>query len=193
MKPKHDITGHKSGYLTVIRMAHTNKSHGKEWRAICKCICGKETDVRPAALKETCKRQIKSCGCMQYVTRRRGKQSSQFKGYEEMNSFYFSNAKRRSIKMGWNFDIDQKFLWELYLKQNRKCALSGVAISFCTRTKNRKIGTASLDRIDSIKGYTKNNVQWVHKDVNNLKMEFNQNDFFTWCKKICLHNNLLSF
>ena len=127
---------------------------------------------------------------MQYKTRLRGKKSPQFRGYEEMNSFYFSNAQRRALKMGWEFDLDMKFLWELYLKQNKRCALSGENINFSVRTKNRKYGTISLDRIDSKKGYTKDNVQWVHKDINNIKMEFPQLDFFKWCKKVVEYNHL---
>jgi len=190
VKPKKDITGYKSGYLTVVRMEITPKSHGNEWRAICKCICGKEVDIRPAALKETCTRQIKSCGCMQWENRRRGKQSSQFGGYEEMNASYLSNSKRRAENKKLKFDLDAKFLWELYLKQNKKCALSGENIFFYKRSRNRKTGNVSLDRIDSTKGYTKENVQWVHKDGNNLKMEFNQKEFLQWCKKITEYNKL---
>jgi len=190
IKPKHDITGHQSGYLEVVKMAITPKSHGNEWRAICKCICGKEIDVRPAALKESCSRQIKSCGCRQYENRCRKGESKQFKGYEEMNASYVSNAKRRAERRGFEFNVDAKFLWELYLKQEKKCALSGVAIFFYTRSKNRKIGNISLDRIDSSKGYTKDNVQWLHKDVNNLKMDFDQKEFLEWCKKIVKHKNL---
>jgi hypothetical protein len=190
LKPKRDITGYKSGYLEVIRMEITPKSHGNEWRAICRCICGKETDVRPAALKEGSSRQIKSCGCMQWENRPRKGMSSQFKGYGEMNASYLSCARRRSLLKNWNFDLDAKFLWELYLKQNKKCALSGEDIFFYTRSRNRKIGNISLDRKDSKKGYTKDNVQWVHKDINNLKMEFDQNEFLNWCKKIVEYNKL---
>ena len=71
MRPKYDITGLKSGHLEVVRMEITPKSHGNEWRAICKCVCGKEVDVRPATLKETYCRRIKSCGCRQWENKLR--------------------------------------------------------------------------------------------------------------------------
>jgi len=44
--------------------------------------------------------------------------------------------------------------------------------------------TASLDRIDSSKGYTPDNTQWLHKRVNKSKMEFDQKDFITMCRAV---------
>ena len=46
---------------------------------------------------------------------------------------------------------------------------------------NKRIGNASLDRIDSSKGYVKDNIQWVHKDVQIMKNKFSE-DYF---KQIC--------
>ena len=48
--------------------------------------------------------------------------------------------------------------------------------------------TASLDRIDSSKGYTIDNIQWLHKDINKMKWDFSQEKFLELCKKIV--NNL---
>jgi hypothetical protein len=44
--------------------------------------------------------------------------------------------------------------------------------------------TASLDRIDSSKGYCEDNVQWVHKDINRMKNTFDQDYFISLCKLI---------
>jgi hypothetical protein len=41
--------------------------------------------------------------------------------------------------------------------------------------------TASLDRIDSNKGYTKDNVVWVHKNVNAFKNCLSHKDFIKIC------------
>lgn len=59
-------------------------------------------------------------------------------------------------------------------------------ISACR--KKAKESTASLDRIDSSKPYVKDNVQWVHKVVNNMKWDFDQNEFIEWCKIIASNN-----
>jgi hypothetical protein len=73
--------------------------------------------------------------------------------------------------------------WDLFLKQDKKCALSGWPLEFPV---GRSIhgGTASLDRINSNKGYTSDNVQWVHKDINKLKNAFDQDYFIQMCKAV---------
>ena len=56
-------------------------------------------------------------------------------------------------------------------------------------TKSTGIRTASLDRIDSSKGYVPGNIQWVHKDVNWMKGSFTQEYFVNICKKISKNIN----
>ena len=51
-----------------------------------------------------------------------------------------------------------------------------IEIKFKKRHNDSK--TASLDRIDSSKGYTEDNIQWVHKDVNQMKMDLPEQRFF---------------
>ena len=41
--------------------------------------------------------------------------------------------------------------------------------------------TASLDRIDSKKGYTIDNVQWVYKKINMMKQNYDQKEFVNLC------------
>lgn len=65
--------------------------------------------------------------------------------------------------------------------------LSGVALVFSRTRKNET--TASLDRINSSIGYIEGNVQWVHKDVNKMKMAMVEDKFLYWCKTISQHNN----
>ena len=44
--------------------------------------------------------------------------------------------------------------------------------------------TASLDRIDSSKGYQPGNVWWVHKRVNRLKNDFSMDELLYWSRAI---------
>jgi hypothetical protein len=53
--------------------------------------------------------------------------------------------------------------------------------------KGKQKGTASLDRIDSLVGYIKGNVQWVHKDVNVSKMDFDESYFRQLCAAVTAH------
>lgn len=92
----------------------------------------------------------------------------------------FNNAKQRKIPL----EITPQDIWNLYEQQNGKCSLSGVDINLKTIYEI----TASLDRIDSSKGYTRDNVQWLHKTINIMKNSLNQADFISICEKVCLYN-----
>ena len=66
-------------------------------------------------------------------------------------------------------------------------------IVFANSIEEHKNGytTASLDRIDSSKGYTKSNIQWVHKDINKMKSDFSMLRFLELCYAV-LNGRLLS-
>jgi hypothetical protein len=79
----------------------------------------------------------------------------------------------------------------LFLKQDRKCKLSGIEIKFHPEEKRIKQSqqTASLDRIDNTKGYIEGNIQWLHKDINNMKWNFNESTFINYCCQIARNYN----
>ena len=97
-----------------------------------------------------------------------------YRGTKNISRREFSNiignAKRRKIK----FNLTIEYLEKLMIKQKNKCIYSGLNITV-GNTKTEK--TASLDRIDSSKGYIKGNVQWVHKNINRLKTNFTEKEF----------------
>lgn len=80
--------------------------------------------------------------------------------------------------------LTKEFLEEHYTKQNGKCALSDLEIRFPSFGEKATSQTASLDRINSDLGYIKNNIQWVHKDINKMKWELSQDRFLELCKLI---------
>lgn len=90
-----------------------------------------------------------------------------------------TNAKARDLE----FSLSLKELWELFLEQDRKCAYTGILLTFA-RNPRTSDQTASLDRIDSTKGYIKGNVKWVHKDINLMKNYFSHEDFIKKCGKV---------
>jgi len=99
---------------------------------------------------------------------------------------YQSNALKR--KLDFNLTIDD--LWDLYLSQDKKCAITGADINVVNATINGNyhLQTASLDRIDSSKGYTKGNVHWVHKVINSLKSDFTNREFISLCHLVATTN-----
>lgn len=119
----------------------------------------------------------------------------QWKGCGEISGEYWAGIKKGASgtrgRKKIDFDITIEYAWNLFLKQDRKCALSDLALIIPFRNKNRAIsGNASLDRIDSSKGYIENNVQWVHKDINMMKRIYNQDYFISMCELVVKKNKL---
>ena len=94
------------------------------------------------------------------------------------------HSRARSKHIRWHCICDcGKFAdvlsTHLLSSSTRQCALSGLPIKLPDRYK--QTFTASIDRIDSSKGYVKGNVQWVHKDINMMKRNLNQARFVEFC------------
>lgn len=79
-----------------------------------------------------------------------------------------------------DFDIDVEYIIELSKKQNNICVYSGRILEWKTNSENK----LSIDRIDSKKGYTKDNVQLVCKIVNQAKSDMSENEFITFIEEI---------
>lgn len=173
---KENLLGQKFNKLTVIDEAPANPNlKHRDARWICLCDCGNQKIIRASALKSG---DTKACGCLHY------------KGYKELSLTYFARLESAAKRRGHEFKISIKQIWELYEKQKRKCALSGTPIiidkHFGKRTGKQ---TASLDRINSDLGYINENIQWVHKDVNIMKMDMPQDKFLEWTKMIAKNNS----
>lgn len=91
---------------------------------------------------------------------------------------YKANAEIRGIE--WNISFD--YLADLLIEQDFKCALTGEPLDAMKVNNN-----ASLDRINSKKGYVQDNVQWVISKVNMMKQHYSQEDFIRIC--ILVANN----
>lgn len=165
------------------------KENGRLYYNDCRCVCGAFRAIQHSQLTHYL---TKSCGC-QNPTR--------FHGTAEggLSLSYYNHCRRSAQKRGIEFadDISMKYLHDLFEDQNGMCIYSGVPITLnprfasqCGKTKNMKdaeIQTASLDRIDSSKGYIKGNLQWVHKQINTMKNNISSTSFIDWCEKVSNH------
>lgn len=149
----------------------------------CVCDCGNITTVSTNDLKNG---HTRSCGCLKYKIQ---SESPVWQGYGNISKNYFTKIKNTAKKGDRKFNLNIKYLSDLFDKQHGLCALSGLKIDFGYGRSWRRNNTASLDRIDSSKGYIKNNVQWVHKDINRMKSNFEQNKFIQYCYLIGKYND----
>jgi hypothetical protein len=178
-----DFTGQKINMLTVL---HPVKKNAKtvHWR--CRCDCGRELDMTSIVLRR--KPRVKSCGCQRTLATKK----RMWKGYKEISKSYWSRLQAGAKERGLEFSLSIEDAWKLFIKQNRICGLTGLPLSFSTCIK-RKVEeqTASLDRIDSSKGYVKGNVMWVHKKINILKLNMDNEEFIHWCFLVSEHKKTL--
>lgn len=165
------------GNLTVIKHieTHTYKSGQKSRIYECLCSCGNITNKHSTNLKQGVGLACKLClNENLHKTTKVGKIPSRI----------MCGIKNRSKKLGLECNVDDNYLWNLYVIQNGKCAISGVDIKFSTRVSKPLDSTASPDRIDSNKGYIKGNIQWIHKAIQPMKMDLPQDEFIEWCRTI---------
>lgn len=174
---KVDLTGKVFGKLKVISVAGVNKHSHRTWN--CLCECGNSRIISTNQLNSG---KHKSCGCFGVKSgNRRGKDVYNFCGYEDISGTKWGTIKFGATVRNLVFEIDKEFIWNLFEKQNRKCALSGLDISY-------KENTASVDRIDNSIGYTKENVWLVHKKINIMRMALSVDEFISFCKSVANYN-----
>jgi hypothetical protein len=99
-----------------------------------------------------------------------------------------AHAKYRAKKNGLDFGLTLEYLLELNDKQHGLCAISGISLNW--ESGKRPFDRASIDRIDSSKGYTLDNTQLVLDSVNRAKSDLPQEQFLELCKLIVNYNNL---
>lgn len=170
MKSK-DLTNIRFGKLVAKKLA-TNTKY-RSWE--CVCDCGVEKIIYQTHLVQG---NISSCGCI-----KRNSSSKCWKGYGEISGNVWGEIQRKRTKRKKReFNITIKQAWELFLEQNKKCKLSNLTLFFGETNEIKR--SASLDRIDSNKDYTIDNIQWVHKKINIMKNRLDQNYFIHMCKSV---------
>lgn len=80
--------------------------------------------------------------------------------------------------------IDYDTIISMLEKQDGKCKLSGIPLEY----KSNSLNNISIDRIDSNKGYTKDNIQLVTWAVNQSKNNLTNEQFLDLISKIYKHS-----
>lgn len=204
-KESEDLTGKQINHWFVIgKCTHIVK--GKQGNRkdywICKCdICNQQHLVRHSYLVNNRSTKCKHCSknkgthqsrktpsiLIQEESKNkkvRGKNHFNWTGYEDIPGGFFTRLTDAAAKRGIYTNITIEDVWIKFLEQNKRCALSGEELSFDIQNQ-----TASVDRIDSNKGYTKDNIQIIHKYLNTMKWDLTQEEFIEWCGKVWSFNN----
>lgn len=184
-----DLTGKQIDKWTVLYRVQSSRNNRVLWK--CRCVCGIEKTVYACHLQSG---MSKSCGCNSNLCQDKHKD---WKGYGDISGSYWSYLKScangRSKRKPIEFSITIEYVWDLFLEQNKLCAISKIPIiiNFDKKHYVNRSGlehTASLDRKDNTLGYIIGNVQWLHKDVNMMKRVYDQDYFINLCKIIANAN-----
>jgi hypothetical protein len=113
---------------------------------------------------------------IKYLIPYQGPKRDQYTGLRE----HFRRVKKRKH----NYDISLQDLLDLWDDQKGICIYSGVKLVHPNEGGNN-LNTASLDRIDSTKGYVKGNLQFISIICNQAKNNLIHDDMMLFLKTIC--------
>lgn len=174
-----DCTGRVFGNWRVLgpmvcERYPTGRNYRTKW--LCQCSCGSDP-------KWVDKYNIvtgRSTGCSNCAgLRNSGDRNGNWKGCGDMPGWQFYRAAYGARARGIPMLVEIEDLDKLWRNSGGVCALTGLAIELGK--------TASLDRIDSSKAYTVDNLQWVHKEVNKMKNDLPQARFVELCGLVTKH------
>ena len=97
---------------------------------------------------------------------------------------FFKRYENRAPLRDKTWDIDIEYADEVFNQQGGLCALTGIEIDAGSSGCTLPNITASLDRINNSKGYERDNVQWVHKDINMMRGPLSVEKFIKLCVKV---------
>jgi hypothetical protein len=87
--------------------------------------------------------------------------------------YRFLSARYRAKKKAQEFSITEEDIKELLTSQDNKCYYLGIPFE-----NNNDRYSLSIDRIDSSKGYCKDNIRLVASIVNYMKAEYSEEEFW---------------
>lgn len=171
LKANSDLMGMRFGRLSVVGKLSSN-TNGQRWE--CLCDCGNTSNQWSADLRVG--RSI-NCGCNPEANQK----SVHWTGCGDISGTVWNSIRGGAKSRKYDITITIRQAWELFLQQDRRCALSGATLSMMEPR------TASLDRIDNNGCYQLGNVQWLHRDINMMKRTMSQGEFVSLCKLVAAH------
>lgn len=164
----------------LVVLADIKTKEDKRTKYLVLCDCGKTVKTYGTSLKRG---QVACWDC-----RNLSIHENKWSGYGDISTEHWNSLKWKANKRNIEFLISIEYAWNLFIKQNKKCIFTDIELYFKEYGKSKNT-TASLDRIDSSKGYVEGNVQWVHKEINRMKGCLSDIDFINFCKIISKHRN----
>lgn len=185
-----DIIGKRFGRLVVKQYSRCEKrkyERGYDYYYICSCDCNLEKRIE--VLRHVLiTNNTKSCGCFAHPKQ---EENVHWGGCGEISGNLWSHIRKNAKIRNIDFDLTIEDAWNQYEKQNKKCSYINSNLSLLYLRGEESNITGSLDRMDSSKGYTKDNIQWVHKDINIMKGGLLHSQFIELCNSVAYPANII--
>ena len=183
------ITQGKEAFHTLCKECEEENRRNKEWKEgklLCHC-CGEYKDINEfspnggtSPIRKGRRSMCRSCS-----TNRQKEHNKNLSDQEKLLKclrwrwLSARDRSRRYEKIGFSLTIED--LITLWNKQNGKCALSGIPMTYELQ-KGRTYTNVSIDRINTNGDYAPNNIQLVCMACNQIKSDMLEEDMYRFCK-----------
>lgn len=166
-RPQLNLINKQFGDFKVIKKTHIFDRQHLNWE--CECKNGHKRIIRKEIIDKNNNLICQQCKKINEIPQK--------------NLDYVIKYMVDKNKLNKYLDVNltSEYLIKLIEKQEYKCKLSKIDIILREGVSQINTPTASLDRIDSSKGYEVGNLQWLHKDINVMKWHFPLNRFVYYC------------
>lgn len=178
---KRDLTGLVFGRLTVTNFSHyESKQRANHWNCLCKC--GNSITVKSASLTRK-NRPTESCGCLRKERlSQKGAWNKGKKGDANCNSLIYTYKKAAAAR-NIEFNVDYNVFKKLTKENCHYCKTEPSQIHNKGGTNGHYLYNG-LDRIDSSKPYTNENIVTCCKRCNYAKRQMTQDEFKEWISRV---------
>jgi hypothetical protein len=168
------IGGQKFGWLTAIRLLPERHETAKSYQWECKCDCGKVCVKTQSYLKHGTRT---SCGCQKWIDPKREP------GQVAINRI-FDSYEHSTRKTGREFNLTKEQISTLVTANCFYCGTPPLVSTRGKRQMTHDLLRNGIDRVDSAKGYTLDNVVACCKTCNFMKKDLTQGRFLFQIRKI---------
>ena len=143
------------------------------------CICNKEL-INLFGHTKACSPECRRIhNCQYQVNRRRNSVTASLRSIT-------AGCKNRAKRKNYPCDIDSAFVLDLYHKQNGRCAITNMELAASNSNTKHDMNplTITIDRKDSTKGYTKDNIQLVTLMYNVCKNRWSHEQVIEFAKGV---------
>lgn len=175
-KYKIPLVGHIFGKWKVLKYSHYLNEH--YWLVLC-MSCNRTFSRRAGQLVNGRTKSCQSCNAYER------EKYSFWEGIDGVSKQYLTKLTYRQKEV----TVSLQDLVDKWKQQQGRCVYSNLKLTLVGKDSEWKVSTASLDRIDSSKGYVPGNIQWVHKRINTMKNDMPEDEFILWCAAVVNHYN----